>query len=215
VTTEEQKAQASQSEQHSETKKGSETASDDKKADDVKANAIAEGRRKAMEDVAKAVGVNPKNLDLAQLAEAVKAKKAADDAAKTAEERYTEVASKAEALESKNQSLLSMVAKRVDADFNALSEEAKGFVSEFAGDDPEERMRYMASESFQKLTAKQGPRTQGTLQNGPTDTGESKERKAYDELVAKATDMSLSAGERAEHSQSAQRYRRANAKAFG
>lgn len=163
--TQETQEKSSQQEQHKETKKASET-------DSKKAEFVAEGERKAMKKVAEAIGVKASNLDLNQLAEAVQAKKAADDAKKTAEERLAEVGNANKAISEENEALKSLIGKRADADFNSLSEEAKGFVSEFAGEDPIARMKYMGSESFQKLVGKaQGPRTQGGLKNSP-ETGE-------------------------------------------
>jgi hypothetical protein len=158
--TQETQEKSNGQEQHSETKKDSATLSDEKKAE-----YIAEGRRKAEKELASKLGY--KQLDSEKLASIVKEHKAAEDAKKTAEERLAEAGIANQTISEENETLKSLIGKRAESDFNALSDEAKGFVSEFAGDDPVARMKYMGSESFQKLVGKQAPRIQGNIKNAP------------------------------------------------
>ena len=198
-TTQETQEKSSQSEQHSETSQANESSDHDRFKD-----GIAEGQKRAEKKLAKTLGLD--GLDPAKIKEALEFKHKADEAAKTAEQREAELGSKVETLSQKAEKQAALIASIAEEKFNSLSDEAKAFVVEVAGDDPEARMEYMAKESFQKLvagTAKKG--AQGGTSNTKQDGEKSDKQKAYEDAYAKSQDMSLSFQERQEASRQALR----------
>lgn len=121
-----------------------------------------------MKEVAKKAGYsNPDDLNFDEIKGAVEAKRAAEEANKTAEEKLAALSGELEKYKGQAAEALKIVSDRVEQDFKGLPESAQKFVSEFAGDDPMARMKYMSSESFSNLLGETGKRTQGGIKNTP------------------------------------------------
>lgn len=147
--------------------KSEKTLSSDELAE-LRGNAFAEGQRKAMKEVAKKAGYsNPDDINFDEIKGAVEAKRAAEEANKTAEEKLAALSGELEKYKGQAAEALKIVSDRVEQDFKGLPESAQKFVSEFAGDDPMARMKYMSSESFSNLLGETGKRTQGGIKNTP------------------------------------------------
>lgn len=149
-------------------------------------------------------------MDTKTLKSALDARREAEDANRTAEEKLAAVEAERDELKAKAEQSIELLSKRIDDDFKALPDHAQKFVTEHAGEDPLQRQKLMGSESFKAMVGDKGKGggAQGSLNSSPGSTGQSQVRKTYEGLKQASTDMSKTPSERAEASRQMQAYQR-------
>lgn len=145
----------------------------------------------------------------------MEAKRAADEASKSAEEKLTAARQEAENYKTQAEAMQDLLASEAKAKIEAQPEALQKLVLEQGGDNPVDQMAFMSSESFKALASQMGgsgARTQGSVNQGAGGAGQSEVKKKYEALKADAMDSSKSPGERAVASQKMQTFFAQNSK---
>lgn len=116
---------------------------------------LAEGEKRRNKKLAKELGYE--DLDdttLADLKSAIEERRQRAEKDKTKDQRIAEKEAAEKSLREQVDSLRSTLSATVEAQVKALPEELKKLVTDFAGDDPLARSKYLNSDAFKALAAK-------------------------------------------------------------